>query len=377
MDKLDKLLDFLENNIDVEHYELVEKIHLNTIEFKKVPFLPLTITCEINEEVLYPYYETFNDPKKMLYNELIQTKGGSVYSSVKIKDFFPLQIRSNHGIGIIASMFGAKTTITHNNMPWVEPNRDKNMINKILLKGVPDFSNGLGKQVINTIEYFQNKLKDFPKCAKVIKITQPDMQGPFDILNLLLGEDIFYLLTDDPIIIKALLELITETCILYMKFIKKYISDSANNDSVYVHGGIYKGKYLIKDDTAMTMLSPKMYREFAWQYNKKILDKYGGSIHTCGKVHDWFYDIVSGYANLHGINYGNPEMQDFINIYNKNIKNKMAIIGWGRDQKISFLEEIAKNKIRTGITLTCMAKNIKEAKAIKDSFLKNYMSQIS
>ena len=57
----------------------------------------------------------------MLYNELVRTVGGtSTYTSVRLKDDFPPHIRSNHGIGILSSLFGARCRIINDNMPWVE-----------------------------------------------------------------------------------------------------------------------------------------------------------------------------------------------------------------------------------------------------------------
>lgn len=113
-----------------------------------------------------------------------------------------------------------------------------------------------------------------------------------------------------------LLELVTETYIRFRKHIDRFLNDRTIGDAVYVHGGIYLGQVVIKDDTGLITLSPEMYEEFSWQYNQKILDEFKGSLHSCGRIRNWFYDFIDD-DNLMSINYGNPEMQDLLKIYEK------------------------------------------------------------
>jgi len=218
----------------------------------------------------------------MMYNELVKTVfTGSIYNSIQIKDYFPLQIRSNHGIGIIASMFGMKTKIFNDMLPYVIPIQDKEEIKKIVKRGIPDFKKGLGKGVYDTHQFYHEKLKQYPKCARGIKITHPDMQGPFDIAHQIIGFDIFLMLYDERNLIHELLELITQTYIQYRKFIEDHyhLNDKADKEMIYIHGDICYGKVVIKDDTPQVSLSPTMYEEFSWQYNEKIFDEFKGTYH--------------------------------------------------------------------------------------------------
>ncbi len=43
MDKLDRLLDFLEERIDEEHVQRTERLHLDAMAYRPVPHLPLTL----------------------------------------------------------------------------------------------------------------------------------------------------------------------------------------------------------------------------------------------------------------------------------------------------------------------------------------------
>jgi len=364
---LDSLLSFIERNIDLKHLQKVEKIHLDTLTFQTVPLLPLTVIPIIDQSLLFSYVEAFQDPYKMMYNELLQTCGGSVYSSVQTKDFFPLHIRSNHGIGIIPSLFGLSSKIIYNNMPWVEHFGSRDEVKRIIQKGIPNLNKGLVERVIQTHHFYLDKLKNYPLCSQGIKVSQPDMQGPFDIAHLMLGTDIFYLVYENPLLLHELLDLITETYIRLRKYIDKLLTDKTIGDAVYVHGAIYLGQVVIKDDTAVVNLSPEMYDEFSWQYNKKIFSEFKGSLHSCGKMKDWLYDIIDD-DNLMSINYGNPEMQNFQNIYKRNKGNHMSIIGWGHNQDFFFLDEVFNNNIKTGLSLSCQVKNVNEGIKCVDKY---------
>ena len=364
---LDSLLSFIERNINLKHLQKVEKIHIDSLTFQTVPLLPLTVIPIIDQSLLFSYVEAFQDPYKMMYNELLQTCGGSVYSSVQTKDFFPLHIRSNHGIGIIPSLFGLSSKIIYNNMPWVEHFGSRDEVKRIIQKGIPNLNKGLVERVIQTHHFYLDKLKNYPLCSQGIKVSQPDMQGPFDIAHLMLGTDIFYLVYENPLLLHELLDLITETYIRLRKYIDKLLTDKTIGDAVYVHGAIYLGQVVIKDDTAVVNLSPEMYDEFSWQYNKKIFSEFKGSLHSCGKMKDWLYDIIDD-DNLMSINYGNPEMQNFQNIYKRNKGNHMSIIGWGHNQDFFFLDEVFNNNIKTGLSLSCQVKNVNEGIKCVDKY---------
>ena len=364
---LDSLLSFIEKNINLKHLQKVEKVHLDSLTFQTVPLLPLTVIPIIDQSLLFPYAEAFQDPYKMMYNELLQTCGGSVYSSIQTKDFFPLHIRSNHGIGIIPSLFGLSSKILYNNMPWVEHFDSRDEVKRIIQKGIPDLNKGLVERVIQTHHFYLDKLKNYPLCSQGIKVSQPDMQGPFDIAHLMLGTDIFYLVYENPLLLHELLELITETYIRLRKYIDKLLTDKTIGDAVYVHGAIYLGQVVIKDDTAVVNLSPEMYDEFSWQYNKKIFTEFRGSLHSCGKMKDWLYDIIDD-NNLMSINYGNPEMQNFQKIYKKNNDKHLSIIGWGYNQDFFFLDEVFNNNIKTGLSLSCQVKNVNEGIKCVDKY---------
>ena len=370
-DKLNVLLDWLEEHIDLGHTSKVEKAHVRALEYQQMETLPLSVIYPVEQGIVpYPYSEAFYDPEKMLYNELVLSFN-SILNSVRLKDYFPLHIRSNHGIGIIASMFGAEIKLIEDNMPWVEPLGDIKKIEKAINGGVPDFNSGLGKKVIETHAFYLDKLKQYPKCSKAIHISQPDLQGPFDIAHLLMGTDIYYRLYDGSKIIHELLDVITETYIGFRKYIDGQLTDRAGDDCMYVHGAIYKGKVVLKDDTAAVNLSQEMYDEFSGQYNEKILAAFGGgSLHYCGPQRPWHYESMKS-GHLKAVNYGNPEMHDIASSYQHWSKYKIPIIWFGYNQGREFLNEIYKAEIPTGMSLAVKAKDFDEAQEIMKIHVKD------
>jgi hypothetical protein len=356
-EKLNKLLSYLDETINLEHVNTVEKMHLATIHYQEVPCLPLTVIFPVDDHQLFPYHEAFSDPEKMLYNELLWSFS-SIYNSVRIKDHFPLHIRSNHGVGIIASLFGATCRIINDNMPWVDPLNGLKDLKKLILKGIPENDAGLGNQVLQTYQFFQDKLKSYPKCYQAIKLSQPDLQGPFDIAHLLMGTELFYLIYDHSDLIHELLQIITQTYIRFKQYITPWLNDQASGKDVYAHGCICGGNIIIKDDTAAVTLSENLYREFSKTYNEEILSTFsGGSIHHCGLEREWHFSQFSS-AWLKGINYGNPEMHDLDHIYQIWYKHKVPILWWGYNQEYAFVRQC---KTKTGVTLACKAANISEA----------------
>ncbi len=365
LDALKRLLADLEEHIDLEHARRVEALHLATITYQPVPHLPLAVDYPLEEVPFarFPYGEAYADPEKMLFNELLWSFG-SIYQSVRLKDDFPLHIRANYGLGIIASLFGAECRILNDSMPWVEPLPGRRAIEGIVAEGPPSFDGGLGRRVVEAYQFFRETLSAYPRCAQAIRLSQPDLQGPFDIAHLLIGAEIFYWVYDQPTLLHALLDLITETYIAFRRHLEPLFNDHAGEDAVYVHGGIFGGKVLIKDDTAAINLSPALYDAFSKPYNERILAAFGGgSLHYCGRARPWHSASLPS-PWLRGLNFGNPELQDFPALYHTWSAHRVALVWWGCGQGPEILEPVYAAGISTGISLTARARNQAEAQAI-------------
>lgn len=375
--RLDTLLEYLEQHIDETHIRNTEQLYLDAVAYREIDHIPLaTIFVPENAEP-FPYAEAFEDPEKMLYNELVRSAHGtSTLASVIAKDEFLPQIRSNHGIGILASLFGANCKIVYNSMPWVEPISEE-QIKKVIAHGVPDFHQALGQKVYDFIAYFHQRLSAYPKCARNIRITQPDLQGPFDIAHLLIGSDIFYWVYDEPEMLKDLLQLATDTYIGYIKTIFPIVNDQMGENAMYLHGSVCTGRALVKDDCAIQNLSKEMYFEFAKFYNEQILEQLqGASIHFCGKENPWQCEAIDS-PWLRGVNYGNPELQNLDTLWNYWSPKKIPNFMWGdavrqvRYPNFDYSKQLRDKGIRTGMTLTLHVNDADEAKRILEQHIEN------
>jgi hypothetical protein len=369
MDRLNALLDFIEENIDEGHIRKTERLHLEAMAYRPVPHLPLTLVYPAEGVSTFPYAEAFEDPEKMLYNELVRTVGGtSTWNSVRLRDDFPPHVRSNHGIGILSSLFGARCRIINDNMPWVE-HLERDALRRAVSRGVPELYQALGKRVLDTHDFYLEKLNGYPKCLRCVRITHPDLQSPFDIAHLLMGNDVFYAVVDEPEFVHDLLTVVTDTYIAFRKKVDPLLTDRAGDDAVYLHGCLFGGRVLLKDDTAIINLSQEMHRSFSKAYNDRIFEAFrGGSMHYCGPSRSWAHEAVET-PWLRGINFGNPEMQDLAAEYAYWQQRKVPILLWGdslrlQRQEGSVLQHLRSLGIRTGMTLAVRVDDEKEARAV-------------
>lgn len=368
MERLDRLLSRLEETLDEDHLGRVERLHLDAMARRPVRRLPLTLVFPPDVE-LFPYAEAFEDPAKMLHNELLRTVGGtSTWNSARLKDDFTPHVRSNHGIGIIASLFGARWRIVNDAMPWVD-HLEPAALRAAAARGVPDLHRALGQRVLDTHAFYRETLSRYPKCARSIRITQPDLQGPFDIAHLLAGTDIFLAVVDDPGFVRDLLAVVTDTYIAFRRLLEPGLTHAAGDGAVYLHGCLFGGKVLIKDDTAVVNLSGDMHREFSKAYNDRILEAFGGgSYHFCGPSRPWTRAAIDS-PWLRGVNYGNPEMQDLAAEHAYWTARGVPVLLWGdalrlQRQEGDVLDQVRAAGISTGMTLAVRVADEREARAV-------------
>lgn len=366
-EELDRLLSYMEENIDLNHIKKSEALQYDCMMYKNIPHLPLTIrnTPDGFEQVILE--EAFNSPELMLYNELLWSTMHSSYNSVRTKDDSPLMVRVNLGIGMFPSLFGTTTTCRGNEMPWAKHITWKEAL-KNTENGVPDLSIGIAGRVIEYCQYFDERLKAYPKCHETIHIQQPDMQGPYDALHLMIGEQAFLCMYDEPKASHEMLEVISDTYVAYRRSLIPYLSGTyENGDASYVHGFLAGGQVLIKSDTAVANLSPDMCEEYELQYERRILDAFSdagyGSIHCCGKIMpDTMDKIIT--SNCRSFNFGNPEMHEVIDVYNKYASKNISLIGFGFNQFYDDYHTSFIDQVPTGMSLMAKARSVEDAKEI-------------
>ncbi|MBQ3761544.1 MAG: hypothetical protein II875_05990 [Clostridia bacterium] len=240
---------------------------------------------------------------------------------------FPLRVRANYGVANVASAFGC---------PLFEMPRETDTLpNAVKLgedaccalieKPIPDTYAGNFEGIFRMGKLYREICAAYPRIGKYVHIEQPDLQGPMDNLELLWGSDLFYALYDMPEEIHALLDKITQFISQQLDAWLELFPGNAGTASYFRHRE--KGSLALRDDSAMN-LSPAFFEEFIAQYDQRLLKKYGGIVHFCGKG-DHFIPLLSKLEGLNGINMSQPHLNDmqkvFANTIDKGIHLSLSI----------------------------------------------------
>lgn len=251
-----------------------------------------------------------------------------------------LSVRSNYGVGIFPSLFGAEKFIMPYEMNCLPNVRalegGEEALRKVLLDSPsPDFSNGFGDDVFAVGEMFTQIFDRFPVLSRFVAVDHPDCQGPVDILELLWGSDMFLGLYDKPDFTHAMLDSISST---YEKFIDAWYGICPQERDIHVTwGNGYLGKICLRDDSAMN-LSPEMYREFIYPYNERLLSYFGGgAIHSCGRV-DHFVPFLREMKGLNAFNMSQPEYNDMETVYRHTVDAGIEIFGMNGEEASRAIE---------------------------------------
>ena len=77
-----------------------------------------------------------------------------------------------------------------------------------------DLSGEVVDRSVKMLCFYAEQLAKYPQCHRAIQISMPDLQGPFDTAEQLWGSDIFIGLIDQPKLVTALMEKVSEKKIL-------------------------------------------------------------------------------------------------------------------------------------------------------------------
>jgi hypothetical protein len=236
-------------------------------------------------------------------------------------------IRTNYGTGIFSSMFGAEVfwmPDEFNTLPTTRALEGGDSLSRLLDAGEPEVTAGWGARVFETAAYFAEALAPYPRAREAVWIYHPDMQGPMDIAELLLGGELLLAFYDRPEDVKAFLEILTST---YIRFMRKWFElIPPREDARYMAhwGKFFKGQVMLREDSLVN-LSPEMYVEFVRPYDQRILDEFGGgTIHFCGKC-DHATDLMAEQQGLTAINPSQPELNDARKLYDATIAREIVL----------------------------------------------------
>lgn len=241
-----------------------------------------------------------------------------------------MNVRSNYGTSIIPLLFGVELFVMDeetNTLPTSLPLHDINAIQRLVDRGVPDIHQKYMEKVLNMGRFYAEIAAAYPKIGQYVTIYHPDLQGPMDICEVIWGASLFYALYDQPELVGALLEIVTET---YIRCMKAWIEIAPFYRRGNAHWGLFhKGNIMLRDDSAMN-LSLAMFNRFIRPYDQRLLDEFGGgAIHFCGRG-DHYAPALAEMRNLYAVNLSQPEYNDMETIYAHSADRGIKIIGLER-----------------------------------------------
>jgi hypothetical protein len=368
---LKKLLEHLLDVLDSNRQDKIENLYRQTLNWEHVDRLPVIVTLSSPHELPfapYPYGQVFQDPEKMLFNELVYAFNTSIASRDVLADDLPCTIRANFGTVIIASMFGTCVEQIGDNPPWVRHDNDRNISLEQVLEHDPlDFSKGCCPRVVEMCQFYENVLSDYPELKSLIKLVLPDLQGPFDNLELTVGSDVFIELYQNQDLVYKALEAMTTAQIGFAQHLVQYISETSNTFS-HQHATMIKGRILLRNDSVI-MMSPAMYRNLIASHDEHVLRELGGGgIHSCGKIENHIPAFLE-LPSILCLDLGQPELNNVDSIY---IKLKQRRIPLTR-LKVS-REDLATARIMTrfptGVSLLYESDSVLDAKETLKAYFK-------
>lgn len=263
------------------------------------------------------------DYDRMLYSQLL------IVSERLRTGTGSLCVRSNYGTGILTSVFGAEIFMMAPELNELPTTRSvsNDSLSRIIDAGVPALTAGFGKQVFEMGEIFKEVFARYPKIERYVQPYHPDFQGPLDLAELLWGCELLYAMADEPETVHTLLRLITDT---YIRFMDAWLALFPAGE-INSHWGLrHKGAILLRNDSAMNV-SPAYYREFAFPYDRELLERYhGGAVHYCGRG-DHYLPILTSCESVTGINLSQPQYNDMETVFRCTVDRGIPILGFPAD----------------------------------------------
>ncbi len=367
---LKDLLSYLNDTLDIERQRKIEDLHKKVLNWEEVERLPIVMAFPYPQEALFqpfPHREIFDNPEKMLFNELTSAWGTSIALRKELNDDLPLSIRANYGTVLVASMFGARVEQVEDNPPWVRSFKSLEEFHASLESDPDDIYKGWIPKVFDLYTFYHQVLSDYSNLKDCLNITLPDLQGPIDTLELLRGSEIFSDFFIAPELITESLPKITRAQINIAKELEKLVVEKEDGYS-HQHGFTIKGNLLIRNDSSM-MLSNDLYEAYVAPFDQKVMQSMGGgAIHSCGKIDHVFESFINT-PGIKSFDLGQSYLNDVEKFYAVAEERKIPLI---RVQPT--IEELETGsictKFPTGVSLFYEAKSFEEAKYLIQEYKK-------
>ncbi len=373
MDKnLKTLLRGLNDSLDAERQQKAMNLFRAALNMEQVGRLPLVVTYpypHFGPIKPFPHREIFDNPEKMLFNELVHAFNTSIYLHDEINDDLPYTVRANFGTVIIASLFGATVEQRDDNPPCVRHFKTLDEFTSIFDRDPLDFSQGVCRQVTERYQFYWDVMAGYPNLQQCVKIVLPDLQGPLDSLELLRGSALYEDFIMEPEMVENGLHLMARAQTGFAKHLRQFVTDGPEGYS-HQHAAMIPGNILIRNDSAI-MISPDMYAAQVALHDEYVLHELGGGgVHSCGKI-DFNIPEIFRLPSLTCFDFGQSYMNNIEEVYGLARAAKIPLIRL----RLSHEELLAGNlmeRFPTGVTLVSDAVSFDDAKNVVEMYKNEY-----
>jgi len=369
--KLNTLLEHLSVVVNETRQAEIEDLHRRALSWQPVRRLPVVMSYPLPLDARFkpfPHREVFGNPEKMLFNELTYAFNTSIACRDLLEDDLPCTIRANFGTVLIASKFGAEVGQFDDNPPWVTSHDEKRVSLEAVAEGDPlDFSQGWCPRAMEMCQFFKETLRVWPKLQSLIKIVMPDLQSPFDNLELIVGSSVFEDLQTRSELAAAALRNVAVAQVGFARRLTELICDGPDGFA-HQHATMISGRILLRDDSAILM-SPAMYRDQIAPHDEFVLRELGGGgIHCCGNV-GLHAKVFLDRAGLRSFDFGQSEQNDVDAIYEQARARQVALVRVAASEQELCAGEILR-RFPTGVSLIHRAESFGAAQRAMEGYLR-------
>jgi hypothetical protein len=215
------------------------------------------------------FQECYYDDELMLCNEF----RGACAVANSGSDYVP-SMRANLGTGICLSTIGLEQQVFPDKMPWLQDHLNREQVAALKPEDI---------QIQGSFERGLRQMEVFKAASSCVGAYCMDTQGPFDLAHLILGDDIFLLMYDDPGLLHHLLEFSVEMGIKVHMWMKE-VSGEGTGECLHSNG-LYAQNMGIRicEDTS-TLLRGDGIETFVTPYTARLAEAFdGGWVHYCGR----------------------------------------------------------------------------------------------
>ncbi|MBQ8953011.1 MAG: hypothetical protein IJ048_02755 [Clostridia bacterium] len=304
--------------------------------------LSSALPAEFADYPRFTYKEIHYDHEKMLYNGLLD----AIAEQAGGRESVP-SVRANMGCGIVPGLFGLVQDLFDDKMPWLQHHLPADQIREMTtadLTITPEF-----QAALDHMEYMAEELK-----GTGVRVYPLDIQGAFDTAHLVMGDDIFYQMFDEPELVHHLLSLSCDAIDIAFRECLKRIPGSEDTVAHYSYLAMPRalGGLKLSEDTS-TLLSPSAIEEFVKPYLHRAMESAGGGyVHYCGR-NDALLETVLSEPLVHGLNFGNPDKHDMAQVLAQVAESGKLFIGAMprlKDETLpEFMARVANASSRNGV----------------------------